>query len=226
MKRLALSLCLAGSTLMAAGLQNRTSVRGSYLEARTADVYVGACFANSEAGLVGNLAVFGWHIDNGAFEGVNLDGLSVVGVVKATSTLGDVHAPAPGVKALLIVDERATPEQRLALAGFAKRMGGSLLRDVVSVDYQPVGIEFQNNDLHSRTATLTAGTLAKIQTRAINAGDKVCAHEETWYNPLTKVDHAMPAYTLANDYKGSALGTTWSSPNKSSAFVGSFQLND
>ena len=56
MKRLALSLCLAGS-LMAAGLQNRTSVRGSYLEARTADVYVGACFANSEAGLVGNLAV-------------------------------------------------------------------------------------------------------------------------------------------------------------------------
>ena len=82
MKRLALSLCLAGS-LMAAGLQNRTSVRGSYLEARTADVYVGACFANSEAGLVGNLAVFGWHIDDGAFEGVNLDGLSVVGVVKA-----------------------------------------------------------------------------------------------------------------------------------------------
>ena len=36
----------------------------------------------------------------------------------------------------------------------------------------------------------------------------------------------MPAYTLANDYKGHELGTTWSSPNKSSAFVGSFQLND
>ena len=88
MKRLALSLCLAGSTMMAAGLQNRTSVRGSYLEARTADVYVGACFANSEAGLVGNLAVFGWHIDNGSFEGVNLDGLSVVGVVKASSHAG------------------------------------------------------------------------------------------------------------------------------------------
>src|SRR4051794_39186818 len=166
MKRLALSLCLAGSALMAAGLQNRTSVRGSYLEARTADAYVGACFANSEAGLVGNLAVFGWHIDNGDFEGVNLEGLSVVGVVKATSTLGDVHAPAPGVKALLIVDERATPEQRLALAQFAKRMGGNLMRDVVGVEYQPVRIAFENNDLHSRKATLTAGTLAKIQTRA------------------------------------------------------------
>lgn len=225
MKRLVLSVFVAGS-LMAAGLHNRTSVRGSYLEARTADVYTGACFANSEAGLVGNLAVFGWHVDNGMFEGVNLDGLSVVGVVKATSTLGDVSAPDPRVKALLIVDERATPEQRFALAEFAKRMSGKLLQDVVHVEYQPIGITFQDNDLHTRKATLTAGTLAKIETRAINSGDKVCSHEETWYGPLTKLDHAMPAYTLANDYKGSDLGTTWSSPDKRSAFVGSFQLND
>ena len=65
-----------------------------------------------------------------------------------------------------------------------------------------------------------------MQTRAINSGDKVCSHEEAWYNPLTKLDHAMPAYTLANDYKGKDLGTTWSSPDKRSAFVGSFQLND
>ena len=36
----------------------------------------------------------------------------------------------------------------------------------------------------------------------------------------------MPAYTMANDYNGKDLGTTWSSPDKRSAFVGSFQLND
>lgn len=226
MKRIALTLCLAGSTLMAAGLHNRTSVRGSYLEARTADVYTGACFANSEVGLVGNLAVFGWHIDNGSFEGVSLEGLSVVGVVKSTTTLGDVHAISNSAKSVLIVDERANPEQRLALAAFAKRMGGDLLQDVVGVDYQPVGIQFENDDLHSRKATLTAGTLAKIQTRAIHAGDHTCSHEETWYKPLTKLDHAMPAYTIASNYSGKGLGSTWSSPDKRSAFVGTFQLND
>jgi hypothetical protein len=226
MQRLVLSLCLAGSTLMAAGLQNRTSVRGSYLEARTADVYTGACFANSEAGLVGNLAVFGWHIDDGAFEGVSLNGLSVVGVVKADSTLGNVQTAPNPAKAVLIVDERATPEQRLALTAFAHRMGGNLLEDVVKVEYQPVDIQFENNDLHSRKATLTAGTLAKIETRALNPGDKLCSHEETWYDPLSKLDHAMPAYTLANAYRGKDLGTTWSNPEKRSAFVGSFQLHD
>lgn len=225
MKKVAFCFCLAGS-LMAAGLQNRTSVRGSYLEARTADVYTGACFANSEVGLVGNLAVFGWHIDNGSYEGVSLEGLSVVGVVKSKNTLGDVHVDSNPAKSVLIVDDRATPVQRLALAAFAKRMGGDLLQDVVRVEYQPVGIEFENNDLHSRKATLTAGTLATIQTRAINKGDHVCSHEETWYNPLTKVDHAMPAYTMVNSYSGKELGSTWSSPDKRSAFVGSFQLND
>src|SRR5215218_4441748 len=109
MKRLVLSLFLSGSLMLAAGLQNRTSVRGSYMEARTADVFTGACFANSEAGLVGEFAVFGWHVDQGSFEGVNLDGLSVVGVVRAATTLGDVHARAANPsKAVLIVDERAT----------------------------------------------------------------------------------------------------------------------
>src|SRR5687768_3537718 len=89
MKRLVLSLCLAGSTLMAAGLQNRTQLRGDYIEARTADVFTGPCFANSEVDLVGNLAVFGWKINTGMYEGVKLDGLSVMGVVKATNTLGN-----------------------------------------------------------------------------------------------------------------------------------------
>ncbi|HYP04763.1 MAG TPA: DUF1326 domain-containing protein [Bryobacteraceae bacterium] len=227
MKRLVLSLFLAGTTLMAAGLQNRTSVRGSYMEARTADVYTGACFANSEAGLMGEFAVFGWRVDEGLFEGVSLEGLSVVGVVRANTTLGDVHARAANPsKAVLIVDERATPTQRLALAAFARRMGGDLLQDIVRVEYQPVDIAFENNDIHSRKATLTAGNLAKLQTRAISTMDKVCSHEETWYDPLTKLDHAMPAFTMANDYKGKDLGTTWSSPDKRSAFVGSFQLRD
>jgi hypothetical protein len=211
---------------MAAGLNNRTQVRGDYIEARTADVFTGPCFANSEVELVGNLAVFGWRIDQGSYEGVNLDGMSVVGVVKASNTLGNVHGSAYPVKSVVIIDERATPEQRLALKGFAQRMGGDLLQDVVKVEYRPIELKFDKNNLHSAKATLTAGELANIQTRAINEGDHLCANEITWYSPLTKLDHAMPAYALAHSYKGSDLNTTWSSPEKRSAFVGSFHLND
>jgi len=211
---------------MAAGLQNRTQLRGDYIEARTADVYTGPCFANSEVDLVGNLAVFGWRVDKGEFDGVRLDGLSVVGVVRANSTLGNVSRDAYPVKSVIIVDDRATPEQRLALKSFAQRMGGDLLQDVVRTDYQPIDLAFDNNNIHSGKATLTAGSLAKIETRAINEGDHLCSNEITWYQPLTKLDHAMPAFALANSFSGKGLDTTWSNPYKRSAFVGSFQLSE
>jgi hypothetical protein len=198
------------------------SVTGNYVEARTADVYTGPCFANAEVGLVGNLAVFGWKINQGEWHGTSLDGLSVVAAVRARHTLGDVYESAYPVHAVLIVDSRANPEQRLALQSFAKRMGGDLLQDVVQVDYAPIQFEVANNDLHSMQVKLTAGSLAEIQTRAMNAKDHTCGNESTWYPPLTQLAHAMPAVAVQHKFEGSGLDTRWSSPDKRSAFVGSF----
>ena len=214
------SLAMAGLGF-AAGIPAH-GIYGNYVEARTADVYTGPCFANSEVGLTGNLALFGWKVTKGAWQGVDLDGLSVVGVVRAHHTLGDVYESAYPVKAVMIVDSRANPEQRLALQSFAKHMAGDLLQDVVRVDYQPIDLSFANNDIHSMKATLTAGNLAKISTRALKEGDQICHNEEVWYRPLAKLDHAMPAYSVANSFEGQGLGTTWSSPDKRSAFIGSF----
>ncbi len=226
MKKLVAGICLAGSVMLGASLPKGTSVRGEYMEARTADVYTGPCYANSEVDLVGNLAVMGWRVNKGVWEGVSLDGLSVVGVVKANSTLGNVHGNAYPVKSLIIVDEKASPEQRLALKSFAQRMGGDLLSDVVRVEYQPITMEFEKGDMHSRVGKLSAGTLAEIRTRALEENDNHCSNEVTWYPPLTKLAHSMPAFALTNTYKGNALNTTWSSPDKRSAFVGSFQFSE
>lgn len=198
------------------------NIYGNYVEARTADVYTGPCFANAEVGLVGQLAVFGWKVTKGAWQGADLDGLSIVGVVRAHHTLGDVFESAYPVKAVMIVDSRANAEQRLALQSFAKHMAGDLLQDVVRVDYEPIELTFADNDIHSMRADLTAGNLARISTRAMSEGDHICRNEEVWYRPLTKLDHAMPAYSLANQFRGQGLDTTWSNPDKRSAFLGTF----
>lgn len=219
----AVSLAVAGLAFGAGiGAHN---IYGNYVEARTADVYTGPCFANSEVGLVGNLAVFGWKVTKGSWQGADLDGLSVVGVVRAHHTLGDVYESAYPVKAVIIVDSRANTEQRLALQSFAKYMAGDLLQDVVRVDYQPIELTFADNNIHSMQASLTAGNLARISTRALAEGDHICRNEEVWYRPLTKLDHAMPAYALANQFAGQGLGTTWSNPDKRSSFIGSFSVN-
>ncbi|MBM3755945.1 MAG: DUF1326 domain-containing protein [Acidobacteria bacterium] len=216
---------LSGSLLLAGGLPQK-QLRGTYVEARTADVFVGPCFANSEVENSGNLAVMGWKISEGSWDGVKLDGLGVVGVVKASATLGDVHHTAYPVKSVLIVDERASPEQRLALASFAKRMSKDLLSDVVTIMYRPISLTVENENVHTAKATLRAGDLAAIQTRAMKATDHVCSHEDVWYQPLTEVQHAMPAFAMDHHFKGKELGTTWSSPNKSSAFVANWQLSE
>lgn len=224
MKKLFLVLCSA-SLMFAAGFPSK-QLMGTYVEARTADVFVGPCFANSEVELMGELAVMGWKISEGSWEGVSLNGLGVVGVVKASATLGDVHHTSYPVKSVLIIDEKASPEQRLALKSFAQRMSKDLLSDVVRIEYRPVSLTIENNNVHTAVAKLEAGGLAAIQTRAIKTTDHVCSHEDVWYPPLTAVDHFMPAYALAHNYKGDALGTTWSSPEKRSAFVAEFHLSE
>lgn len=203
------------------------ALTGTYMEARTADVYIGECFRNSEVGLVGDLGVMGWNVSKGSFDGVNLDGLSVIAVVRASSTIGNIHQNYLPSKAVLVVDAKANAMQRIALENMARKLGGALVNDVVAVNVEPIAMAFEGGDVHSREGFLKAGTLVNLQTRAIERSDKICSHEDTVYDPMTSgLDHAMPAYTIANTFTGKGLNTTWSSPYKLSAFVGTFAVND
>jgi hypothetical protein len=221
----AASLLLSASAVFSANLPS-THMRGEYIEARTADVYTGPCFANAEIGLTGDLAVMGWKIDKGNFQGVNLDGLSVMGVIRASNTLGNVIDTVYPVKAVLVIDDRANAEQRLALKAFAQKMGGQLLADVVHVAYQPIEFSMADNSIHSRKAMMSAGNMVKLETRAMTDADQVCHNESVWYQPLTPVEHAMAAYTVSNDYAGQGLGTTWKYSGNRGSFVGTFQVNE
>lgn len=220
-----LGTCLVASSLLAAKLPS-TNVHGEYIEARTADVYTGPCFANGEVGQTGKLAVLGWHIQEGRIDGVKLDGLSVVGVVRAKDTLGDFMLTSNPAKAVIIVDQKATPEQQLALRAFAQRAGGALLSDVVKVDIQPIEFTVKDNNVHTRVASLVAGDEAKVATRPLVETDQVCHNESAWYQPLVKVDHAMAAYTTANSYDGNSLGEKWNYPEKRGSYLGTFSYQE
>ncbi|MGA2147529.1 MAG: DUF1326 domain-containing protein [Bryobacteraceae bacterium] len=212
----------AASFSMAAGIPSR-SINGNYIEARTADVYTGPCFANGEVEMNGREAVFGWKINNGYWHGVDVHGLNVVGVIRTEHTLGDVYNPVNPAKAVLIIDSRANPAQALALRSFAEAQAGGLLDHIVRVDYAPIEFTIQNGNIHGGAAKLTAGSLATIQTRAMNATDHICGNEDVFYPPLAKLEHAMPAYALADSFTGEGLGETWSSPYRRSSFIGTFQ---
>jgi hypothetical protein len=214
----------AASVSFAAEVLPARSVSGNYIEARTADVYTGPCFANGEVEQVGQEAVFGWKIKSGSWQGVDVSGLAVVGVVRAEHTIGNLAEKVNKAKAVLIVDEKASAEQRAALQGFAKKQAGDLLSDVVAVTAAPIEFAVENGNIHGGAVRLTAGSLAEIKTRAMNAQDHVCGNEDVYYEPLTKLDHAMPTYSLENSYQGNDLGAKWNNRLKRSSFVGTFQV--
>jgi hypothetical protein len=85
-------------------------IRGDYLETRSADVYTGQCFANGEVNLVGNEAILAWHVRSGSWDGVQLQGLTVAAAVRANGTLGDPYEDPFPAKAVLLVDELASPQ--------------------------------------------------------------------------------------------------------------------
>jgi hypothetical protein len=228
MKRISrIVLSMLGAAALCAASSPSIEVEGNYVEARSADVNAGSCFINSEVQLVGNLAVFGWEINRGEWKGVKLDGLKVAAAVRAASTLGDLTGEAYPVRSFLIVDERADPAQRQALKEFARRMTGDLLDDIVRVEALPIQFSIDGGSIHEARVTMSAGTLASIRTRAIQAEDKVCGHEENFYPPLAKTNHAMSAYTLENRFGGSSTGdlqAKWSLPYKRNAYVATFRL--
>jgi len=195
-------------------------ITGDYLESRSADVYTGQCFANGEVGLTGDQAILAWHIRSGSWDGVKLEGFSVVAVVKANATLGDPYADPYPAKSVLIVDNRADARERAALAAFARHMGGKLLANVLNVINAPIDIQVAKE--HHGSAFLRAGDFVTLQTRSLNENDHLCGNESTFYPPLTQVGHAMAAVAMTDSYSGKGLGTTWTLHDKRSAFVGWF----
>jgi hypothetical protein len=196
-------------------------IRGDYIETRSTDVYVAQCFANGETGLTGNQALLAWRVEEGSWDGVELDGLGVAAAVRARATLGDPYGEPYPAQAVLMVDNAANAGQRKALVALAQHEGGKLLENVARVEYVPVTLEVPD-DPHHGHAVLHAGQLATIVTRPLNHHDHICGNESDYYPPLTKVEHATSAVALTDEFDGRGLGSEWSTHGRRSAYIGTF----
>jgi hypothetical protein len=211
----AVALFVIAAPVSAAGIS------GHYLEARTCDVWTGPCFANAEMNLGGKNAVLAWKVDQGAFDNIRLDGLSVVAVIAASDTLG-LEQTGP-TKAVLIVDAKANAVQRAALVRLAQKQGGELIRKIVAIEAAPIDLTMcECKD--GVCAHLQAGA-AKVETRCLDAHhDKVCGNESAYYPPLAKSVKVQPAMAVEHSFAGKGFNATWKDNERRGAYVGSFEV--
>jgi Protein of unknown function (DUF1326) len=229
MRWMAFALTLVGlcGTSFAA---DRIAIQGDYIEARNADVFTGPCFSNSEIFIVGDRALLAWKVNEGSWDGVSLDGLSVVAAVRANRTFGE-DQPA-SASSVVIVDEKANQTQRDALVAMAKHLSNGRLDQIVAI--KPSFITMMVESGHATEsqshhgmpqaplASIWAPGLAEIVTRPLSDLDHVCGNEVVAYQPLAEGVTALPAYTIGHKFKGEGLKTVWSDPNARSSFVGHF----
>jgi hypothetical protein len=181
--------------------------------------------------LTGHQAVVAWSVREGAWDGVDLAGLSVAAAIRGNTTFSE-DDPSQA-RSVLIVDERATPRQREALIAMAKSLAGDRLQNVVAIKTTRMSLLVESEHAETGThvlhkmpvapkAQFWAAGLAEILTRPLDDNDHFCGNETVAYPPLSKGVSVLPAYTLGHRYRGTGLDTTWNDPNCRSAFVGHF----
>lgn len=197
-------------------------IEGDYLESRDCNVFTGPCFANAESTLAGDHAIMAWSIDRGTHQGVDLAGLKVVMALRASDSLtiggGLVSQPYP-IKSIILVDERASAEQRDALAQFARQSAGDVAGEVVRVDAAKIDMQLDHINM---AAELTAGDEVELSTRKLKDGDCVCTNEVVYYPPLAEVENSAPAFAIESGFNGRGLGSRWNAPGMRSAFLATF----
>jgi hypothetical protein len=201
----------------------KEKLRGDYLEARTCDVFVGACFANSETSEAGKQATLAWKFTEGEWKGVPMKGAAAVLLIDARSTLGDpYHSPLP-VRNVLLIDERATDDQIVALREFVALQMGELAGNIVEERLVPIELAIDCCDKEG-CAKLSAGDIVKLETRCLHEDDKVCGHEDTYYQPFVGLTEKHPVYTVEHVVKRTLLDREWDDRDARSAFLGRFEL--
>jgi hypothetical protein len=215
MKRIIVSSAIVAFAAASVNAGGRLS--GSYVEARTAEVFTGGCIMGSEAETMGKEAVLAWRVDRGSFNGISLDGLSVVAAVAGDKNLGiqEVGGGKAVTRSTLFVDARANAAQQLALVAMATDLSQGTLGTIVNVS--PAPIRFADSDAEVQVAS--GPVMLEVS--------KHSPHEETcgamqWFHPLASVDEAEIGLTAQHSFTGSGLGSKWSDPNRRSSFFGRF----
>ena len=217
MKRAIVAAALIGLAASPIAAGGKVTVTGAYVEARTAEVFTGGCIMNSEAETMGKQAVLAWKVDRGTFNGIAIDGLSVVAAVSGDRNLGmtEMGGEKPIVRSAIYVDQRANAAQQLALVAMANELSKGIVGTIVQVTSAP--IQFAD---HGGEIQVTAGP-ASLDVNKHLTHDPTCGAMQ-WFHPLATVDDATVGVASQHVFTGSALGTKWSDPNKRSAFFGTF----
>lgn len=209
------AMLVAVSALVFSSRAESVSLRGDYVEVRTASVFAGACHYNGEVVTTGRDALMAWNVTSGKWQGVDLTGVRVLAIVSADANLGEASAPR---QSEIIIDSSASRTQALAMTNALKEKYAASLGKIVEIRTAPITFERSG-----RTYAVVTNEAA-INVEAM-PNDLCCKMPNlVWYAPLVGLENRKVGYTSKALYSGKVVGEPWSSSGENSAFYGTFSL--
>ena len=209
------AMIVAVSALVFSSQAESVSLRGDYVEVRTASVFAGACHFNGEVVTTGRDAMMAWNVTSGKWQGVDLTGVRVMAIVSADVNLSEGNAAR---RSEIIIDSQVSRTQALAMVNALREKYAASLGTVVEVRSAP--ISFERNGRTYAVATNDAA----INVEAM-PNDLCCKMPNlVWYTPFVGLENRKVGYTTKALYSGRVVGEPWSRSGENSAFYGSFSL--
>src|SRR3954470_1205880 len=125
---LALSFC-ATAVVLTSQAEN-TTIKGDYVEVRTASVFAGACHFNGEVTTAGREAIMAWSFTSGNWNGTDIGGLRAIAVISSDENLENASAVR---RSEIIVDASANHDQKVAVLNALKARYGQTFGEIASV---------------------------------------------------------------------------------------------
>jgi len=209
------AMLVAVSALVFSSRAESISLRGDYVEVRTASVFAGACHYNGEVITTGRDALMAWNVTSGNWQGVDLTGVRALAIVSADANLGETSAAR---QSEIIIDSSASRTQALAITNALKEKYATSLGNIVEVRTAPITFE------RSGRTYAVATSEAAINVEAM-PNDLCCKMPNlVWYTPLVGLENRKVGYTSKALYSGKVVGEPWSRSGENSAFYGTFSL--
>src|SRR5262249_38827358 len=203
----ALALC-AGAIAFTSRAEN-TSIKGDYVEVRTASVFAGACHYNGEVTTAGREAIMAWSFTSGAWQGTDLHGLRAIAVISSDENLENAQVAR---RSEIILDQSANHDQKVALLNALKAKYSGTLGEIMSVRIAPITFKHEGKSYEVGSAE------AAINVEAM-PNDLCCKMPNlVWYSPLVQLSQRKVGYTLKAAYSGHEIGDSWERSGENSAF--------
>ena len=207
-----MAVIVAVSAFVFSSRAENVSMRGDYVEVRTASVFAGACHFNGEVTTAGREAMMAWNVTSGKWQGVDLAGVKVMAIVSSDSNLSDKDA----ARQSEIVIDSPSRQQSLAMLNAIKEKYAASLGNIVKVRNATISFVREG-----KTYAVAADD-ATINVEAM-PNDLCCKQPNlVWYNPLVQLGQRKVGYTLKAAYSGHLVGDNWERYGENSAFYGSF----